>query len=81
MTFNPFTAHPKSVGESYGEHLVFASGTGFRMVLGGLACIAHGLLPFLFTRTGSRTIVALHERISWGARANITKQLKAELAA
>jgi hypothetical protein len=30
------------------------------MVLGGLACLLHGFLPFLFERTGSRCIQQLH---------------------
>ncbi len=55
-----FTAHPASVGESYGEHLAMASGFGIRMVLGGFACMIHGLLPFLFVRTGSQQISTLH---------------------
>lgn len=57
-----FTQHPSSVGESYGEHLVVATGFGARMLAGGLACLVHGLLPFLFTRTGSRIIADLHDR-------------------
>jgi hypothetical protein len=60
---NPFTDHPASVGESYGEHLVMASGFGFRMIGAGLACLIHGLLPFLFVRTGSATINTLHTRM------------------
>ena len=58
-----FTDHPASVGESYTEHLATATGFGTRMVLGGLACLVHGVLPFLFTRTGSRTIETLHGRM------------------
>lgn len=64
-----FTDHPASVGESYGQHLGFAMGVGGRMVLAGLACMLHGLLPFLCVRTGSRTILALHARVTAGARA------------
>lgn len=60
---NPFTDHPASVGESYGEHLVMASGFGFKMILAGFACLIHGLLPFLFVRTGSAAINALHTRM------------------
>lgn len=56
-----FTEHPASVGESYGEHLAMASGFGLRMMLGGLACLIHGLLPFLFVKTGSAQVSALHE--------------------
>ncbi len=64
-----FTEHPASVGESYGQHLGFAMGVGGRMVLAGLACMVHGLFPFLCVRTGSRTILALHARVTAGARA------------
>ena len=56
-----FLRHPRSVGESYGEHLAMASGFGLRMILGGFACLIHGLLPFLFVRTGSGQIAALHD--------------------
>ena len=63
MSLNLFTDHPASVGETYGEHLQAAGGFGLRMILGGIACLLHGLLPFLFTRTGSRTIALLHERM------------------
>ena len=58
-----FTEHPASVGESYGEHLGQAVCFGSRMVLAGLACLVHGVLPFLFVRTGSRTINELNERM------------------
>ena len=63
-----FTHHPATVGETYGQHLGFATGVGGRMVLAGLACMVHGLFPFLFERTGSRTILALHARVTSGAR-------------
>ncbi|WP_374283742.1 DUF6356 family protein [Novosphingobium sp.] len=56
-----FTEHPASVDESYGEHLAMATGFGLRMILGGIACLIHGLLPFLFVKTGSRQIGALHD--------------------
>ncbi len=58
-----FSAHPASVGESYTEHLVRAVCFGTRMVLAGIACLVHGLLPFLFVRTGSQTIAELNERM------------------
>lgn len=56
-----FTEHPASVGESYVEHFGMASGFGFRMILGGLACLVHGILPFLFTKTGSRIITVARQ--------------------
>ena len=58
-----FNDHPASVGETYGQHLVHASGFGLRMMVGGFACIVHGLLPFLFVRTGSQQITTLHSKM------------------
>ena len=58
-----FTAHPASVDETYAEHMGVAFGFALRMFLGSLACLVHAFLPFLFLKTGSDTIVALHERM------------------
>ena len=58
-----FTEPPASVGETYAEHLVSAVCFGTRMVLAGIACLVHGVLPFLFVRTGSRAIAELNERM------------------
>ena len=58
-----FTEHPASVGETYTEHLVRAVCFGTRMMLAGIACLVHGILPFLFVRTGSRAIAELNERM------------------
>jgi hypothetical protein len=58
-----FTDHPASVGESYSEHLLRAVYFGTRMVFAGVACLLHGVLPFLFVRTGSRAIAELNDRM------------------
>ena len=58
-----FTEHPASVGESYLEHMGVAFSFGGRMLAAGVACLLHGIFPFLFTKTGSRTITELHERM------------------
>ena len=60
MSTNPFTKHPRDVGESYGEHFGAAAGFGMRMIGGGLACLVHAVFPFLFERTGSETVRALN---------------------
>jgi hypothetical protein len=57
---NPFTAHPASVGETYGQHFRFALLFGTRMTLGGLAAAIHALLPFLFITTASRVLEELN---------------------
>ena len=64
---NPFTAHPASVGESYGRHCRFALGFGGRMIAGVLAAVVHALFPFVFETTGSRTLQALNARLSRAA--------------
>ena len=58
-----FTRHPHSVGETYGEHFLMASRFGTSMILAGLACLVHGVLPFLFVRTGSLAISELNDRM------------------
>lgn len=57
---NPFTAHPASVGETYGEHFRFALAFGARMTLGGLAAMLHAVLPFLFITAASRRLDELN---------------------
>jgi hypothetical protein len=59
-----FTEHPESVGESYLRHLVSAVSFGLRMLLGGMACLTHALLPFLFTHTGSDCVADLYRRMT-----------------
>lgn len=58
-----FTDHPNSVGETYLEHMSMAFGFGSRMILSGLACLLHGIFPFLFVRTGSAAVGQLHDRM------------------
>jgi Family of unknown function (DUF6356) len=48
-----FTQHPASVGETYGQHFAAAFGFAVTMVAGGLACLVHAPLPFLFATTAA----------------------------
>lgn len=59
-----FTRHPRTVDETYGEHMGMAWSFAFPMLLGGLACFIHGIFPFLFETTGSRCVKLLHTRIA-----------------
>ena len=54
-----FTDHPRAIGETYGGHARTAFSFGCRMMLGGLACMVHAILPGLFVKTASRTVVQL----------------------
>jgi Family of unknown function (DUF6356) len=68
-----FTEHPASVSESYGEHLGRAWYFGLRMVFAGIACLVHGVLPFLFVRTGSRAISELNDRMVVNRRVTLPR--------
>jgi hypothetical protein len=61
---NPFTDHPREVGESYGEHMANAGSYGFALIGAGLACLAHAVLPFVFVNTGSNSIRRLYGRLT-----------------
>jgi len=58
-----FRKHPGTVGETYWQHLRFATRTGAAMLAAGGACVVHGLFPFLFVTTGSRAIRSLAQRL------------------
>ena len=66
MRMKIFTEHPRSVGETYSEHLLVASGVGAKMIVAGLGCWVHAIFPFLCKSTGSRAIHGLHARMIRG---------------
>lgn len=76
-----FTEHPASVDETYAEHMAVAFGFALRMLLGSVACLVHAVLPFLFVKTGSETIGALHERMLSHRRRRAPGRLAAQAAA
>ena len=58
-----FRSHPRSVGESYGEHAGIAGRFGVEMIAGGFACLVHAVVPAWFERTGSSIIKRLYGRM------------------
>lgn len=54
-----FTAHPASVGETYGHHLRRASFFGAQCILIGLVSLVHAFLPFVFQKTASAKFMRL----------------------
>lgn len=58
-----FTAHPASVGETYGEHFASAMGFSLALLRASLCCGLHALLPFCCEKTGSKCITGLHDRM------------------
>lgn len=58
-----FTEHPASVDETYAEHMVVATTFSVQLLFGGIVCLIHAFLPFLFVKTGSSIIESLNDRI------------------
>lgn len=54
-----FIDHPRTIGETYTQHARTAFSFGWRMTVGGLACMAHAIVPGIFVKTASRTVVQL----------------------
>ena len=60
---NIFTEHPKSVGESYTKHMLFAIKVGLKLILWGFVAIIHAMFPFIFKTYVSSNIKKLHDDI------------------
>ena len=59
--YNPFTKHPKSVNETYFQHMKCAF-TFFYTLLGlSLAALVHAVFPFWFQTTASRGVKKLND--------------------
>ena len=67
-----FTEHPASIGETYSQHFVHASGFGVSMISGGIACLLHALFPWVFEKTGSDMVRKLYRSMVTN-RADIAK--------
>ncbi len=57
-----FLTHPRSVDESYVEHMVFAGRFSGTLLLAAGAALVHAFLPFLFEKTASRMIARMYQR-------------------
>ena len=57
-----FLTHPRSVDESYVEHMAFAGRFSAKLFLAAGAALVHAFLPFLFEKTASRMIAEMYER-------------------
>ena len=58
-----FLAHPRTVDESYFEHMRFALSFSARLLGAGMAALVHAFIPCLFETTASRMIKTMHARI------------------
>jgi len=58
-----FLEHPRSVNETYGQHMASALSFAGPLFVASLACFTHAFLPFLFTTTASGKVRALYGRM------------------
>lgn len=59
-----FTKHPRSIGETYLQHLCYAMIQAFRLIFSGFALLIHSIFPFLFEFTASNTINKLSKKLA-----------------
>ena len=59
-----FVNHPRTVNESYFEHLLAAFTVAGRLAAASAKCIVHGFVPGLCKTAGSDAIFKLHGEIS-----------------
>ncbi|HJL81692.1 MAG TPA: DUF6356 family protein [Gammaproteobacteria bacterium] len=77
-----FTSHPQSVNETYTEHFKIASYYGWTMLISGIACLIHAVLPFLFLTTASSNLKTLNKQMKdripdYGPKVEKEDQIKA----
>lgn len=63
-------AHPRAVGENYRQHARIAGGFGATMVVGGVKCLLHAILPSVFERSASDCVARLHGELDRRRRAS-----------
>ena len=58
-----FVDHPRSVDESYFQHMAFAGWFASRLFLAAGAALVHAVIPCMFEKTASRLITEMHDRM------------------
>ena len=57
-----FLEHPRSVDETYFQHMVFASALSAKLLFAAFAALVHAVIPILFEKTASALIADLYNR-------------------
>ena len=55
--------HPRSVGESYFEHMRASLTVAARLAAAAAGCVVHAVVPGLCRTTGSNAILKLHAEV------------------
>lgn len=57
-----FLDHPRSVDETYLEHMAFAGTFSLRLFAAGACALIHAILPCAFEKTASRMIAEMYAK-------------------
>ena len=60
---NPFTKHPKNIGETYLRHAMKAVSYSVRLFVMSFQVGVHSVFPFLFTHTVSDKVKLLNDEL------------------
>ncbi len=60
---NPFTEHPKSIGESYFKHMIHALTYFIKLFFITFITLIHAFFPFLFVNTASNMIKKINKHL------------------
>ena len=75
MINNLFFKHPNENNMTYCKHIKQAWYMAFKMLLGFIVLFIHGIVPGVFTTTGSNIIKELHKDILINAPPLTTEEL------
>lgn len=56
-----FVEHPRSVNETYLQHFAVASRFAWRLLVAGMRCLVHALVPKLCERAASESVQKLFD--------------------
>ncbi|WP_416908928.1 MAG: DUF6356 family protein [Polymorphobacter sp.] len=59
-----FLEHPRTVGETYPQHMAASLGVASRLFVASLKCVVHAVVPGWCKTSGSDAIVKLHSEIA-----------------
>jgi Family of unknown function (DUF6356) len=62
MISRMFLEHPRSVNESYLQHMAFAGWFSSRLFMAAFAAMIHAIFPSCFEKTASRITAELYEK-------------------
>ena len=62
--FNESKKHLKNIDESYIQHLIFALNISIRLLIAGVQCFLHALVPGIFEKSGSNAVRTLYNKIN-----------------